>query len=125
MTFAYWSIFIIFFIPYLAVLFSKTAGGYSNAAPPEYFNKLGACRQQRAKWAFNNGNEMFPIYAAAIIIGHIQEVDPFRLDVIAGTYIALRIAYIFSYIFDFSTLRSVLWSASLGCVFGIFLLAGI
>lgn len=123
MTFACWSIFFAALIPYFAVLYAKLDKSFSNRTPRVYLEGLEAGPRQRAYWAHKNTFEILPLYFAAIIIGHVQHVDQMRLDLIAGLFLALRIAYVFAYILDRPTIRSLIWAGSFGCILGVFLLA--
>ena len=123
MTFAYWSILIVFTLPYFAVLYAKVGKGFSNHTPREYLSSLQEGRKKRAYWAHQNTFEILPLYFAAIIIGHLQSVDQSTLDMIAAGFVLLRMSYIFAYIFDLATLRSIIWAGSFGCILGIFFLA--
>lgn len=123
MTFAYWSILIVFTLPYFAVLYAKFGKEFSNHTPREYLSALNKGPQKRAYWAHQNTFEILPLYFAAIIIGHLQSVEQMTLDMIAAGFVFLRASYIFAYIFDLATLRSVIWAASFGCILGILFLA--
>ena len=123
MTFAYWSILLAFLIPYFSIIYAKTGKGFSNKTPRVYLSELEEGPRKRAYWAHQNAFEILPLYFSAIILGHIQNIDLAQLNTIAGQFLAFRVAYVFAYIFDRSTLRSILWSGSFGCILGIFLLA--
>ena len=122
MSFAYWSILIVGILPYLCVLYAKADKRFTNAAPRDYLENLGAGRQKRAYWAHQNTFEILPLYFAAIILGHLQNIDQTTLNGLAAAFIIFRIAYIFAYILDRPTLRSIIWAGGFGCIFGIFLL---
>ena len=123
MTFAYWSILIAFTLPYFTVLYAKAGKYFSNNTPRDYLEALEMGPKKRAYWAHQNTFEILPLYFAAIIMGHLQSVDQSALDLIAAVFLALRLGYIFVYILDYATLRSILWAASFGCILGIFFLA--
>ena len=122
MTFAYASILIVFFIAYLTVLYAKLGGKYNNNSPRVYLANLEDGPRKRAYWAYQNSFEIFPLYIAAVLIAHMQSVDQTQLDMIAAGFVLSRVLFVFAYILDKPTIRSIVWAGGFGCIIGLFLL---
>ena len=45
------------------------------------------------------------------------------IDAVAGTFVALRIAYTWAYLADRASLRSLLWAGGFACVIALFAIA--
>ncbi len=121
MTFAYWMIFVAMFLPYLTVVLAKS-GGIDNNAPRRFLSELTGWRQ-RADWAHRNHFEALAPFAAAVIIAELSHVPQSRIDIIAGTFIALRLIYTAMYVADWAALRSIVWSLGFICVLSLFILS--
>jgi uncharacterized MAPEG superfamily protein len=121
MTFAYWMILAAALLPYVAVAAAKSAG-HDNHAPRVGLAALTGWRQ-RADWAHRNHFEAFPAFAAAIIVAELTHVAQSRIDVLAGTFVVLRIVYTGFYIADWATLRSVVWALGFIIVLSLFVLS--
>jgi len=121
MTFAYWMIVVAMFLPYAAVVLAKS-GGVDNHAPRATLAALAGWRQ-RAHWAHRNHFEAFAPFAAAVIIAELAQVPQTKIDIVAGTFILLRIVYTALYIADLATLRSIAWSLAFICVLALFVMS--
>ena len=119
MTFAFLMILAAGFLPYLAVGYAKYDPKFNNNTPREFLSKQTGAKK-RAFWAHENSFEVFPLFAAAVIIAHISGAAQTQVDMLAGAFIISRIAYIFAYIADRATLRSIIWALGLGCIVGLF-----
>jgi uncharacterized MAPEG superfamily protein len=76
----------------------------------------------RALGAHQNGIESFPFFAFAVLLAEYR-VGPQRLiDELAVLFLIVRIAYVFTYIGDRPTLRSILWSLGFAINLAIFLM---
>jgi uncharacterized MAPEG superfamily protein len=76
----------------------------------------------RAFGAHQNGIESFPFFAFAVLLAEYR-VGPQRLiDELAVLFLIVRIAYVFTYIGDRPTLRSILWSLGFAINLAIFLM---
>ncbi len=123
MHFAYWMVFIAALLPYAAIGLVKSEKGYDNANPRDWeANRQGW--RKRADWAHRNHFEAFAPFAAAVIIAELTGAAQPRLDLLAGVFIALRIAYTAAYLANIATLRTLLWVGGFGVTIAIFL-AGI
>jgi uncharacterized MAPEG superfamily protein len=68
----------------------------------------------RALGAHQNGIEVFPFFAVAVLLAEFR-VGPQRLiDELAVLFLIVRIAYVFTYLGDRPTLRSILWNIGFG-----------
>ena len=67
----------------------------------------------RALGAHQNGIEAFPFFAAAVLLAEFR-LGPQRLiDELAVLFLIVRIAYVFTYLGNRPTLRSILWRSAL------------
>lgn len=119
MTLALWMILVAGFLPYFAVGYAKYDPKFNNHNPREFLEKQTGAKK-RAYWAHNNSFEIFPLFAAAVLVAHYTGADPFKTDMLAAGFVISRVAYIFAYIKDYATLRSVIWAVGLGCIVGLF-----
>jgi uncharacterized MAPEG superfamily protein len=121
MTFAYWCVVFAVFLPIIWVGVAKVNGsGYDNTKPRVWLADLDGVGQ-RANWAQQNAYEAFPPFAAAVIIAHLTNSPQLIVDLLAGTFLLLRVAHGIFYILDKSTLRSFTWLAGFGCTVALFL----
>jgi uncharacterized MAPEG superfamily protein len=122
MTIAYWCVFISILLPLLFTALAKFTGKYgprANLAPREYLESLDGFRK-RANWAQLNTHESIPAFMAAVIIAHQMQGTQNVIDNLAIAYIVLRIVYGFLYMANKGVMRTLVWSAALGCVLGMF-----
>ena len=75
---------------------------------------------QRAHAAHLNSFEAFPFFAAAVIVAQMTGADQARVDILALSFIGLRVLYGILYIADKATLRSLVWMAAMVCTIMIF-----
>ena len=76
----------------------------------------------RALGAHQNGIEAFPFFAVAVLLAEFR-LGPLRLiDELAVLFLIVRIAYVFTYLGDRPTLRSILWSLGFAINIAIFFL---
>ena len=122
MYFAYWMVLAAAFLPYACTAYAKGAGA-DNHAPRLYAENLTGARR-RADWAQRNHFEIFPLFAAAVIIASLTGVPHATVNWLAGVFIALRIVYSVAYITDRATLRSILFLLGALCILGLFAAAG-
>ena len=126
MTLAYWTILIAAFLPYICTAYAKFAAGggstYDNHAPRQQAESLPPQRK-RAYWAQLNSFEAFPPFAAAVVVAHLAGAAQETVDLLAASFVVLRVAYIGFYIYDKPTPRSLVWAAAFACVVGLFVVA--
>ncbi|MEJ7139311.1 MAPEG family protein [Amphibiibacter pelophylacis] len=89
-------------------------GGYDNSNPREW-----TARQQgaaaRANAAQMNSFEALPLFIAAVLVAQQHGAAQGAVNALALAFVALRVAYIWAYISDRATLRSVLWAVASAC----------
>jgi uncharacterized MAPEG superfamily protein len=122
MTTAYWCVLAAALTPYLAVVLAKARPGFDNSAPRAWLARQSGWRQ-RADWAHRNCFEAFPPFAAAVIIAHLAQAPQQRIDLLAVVFVLARLVYIGLYIVDQASLRSLVWSVGMLCVFGLFIIS--
>ena len=122
MTIALWMILAAAFLPYLTIFYAKYDPKFDNNAPRAFLEKQTGAKK-RAYWAQNNSFEIFPVFAAAVLVAHVTGADQSQSDMLAIGFVISRIAYILAYITDRATLRSIIWAVGLGCIIGLFVIA--
>ena len=107
-------------LPYVAAGIAKKGfKQYDNAMPRQWLaNQTGF--RARANAAQANIFESLPLFFAAVIIASIQKVPQTTLDLLAAGFVLSRIAYLFCYIANWPTTRSVVWLCGIACVIAIF-----
>ena len=79
----------------------------------------------RALGAHLNGIETFPFFAVAVLLAEFR-LSPQRLiDELAVLFLIVRIAYVFTYIGNRPTLRSILWNIGFAINVAIFFMPAI
>ena len=79
----------------------------------------------RALGAHQNGIEAFPFFAVAVLLAEFR-LGPLRLiDELAVLFLIVRIAYVFTYLGNRPTLRSILWSLGFAINTAIFFLPAV
>ena len=126
MTIAEWCVFGTLLLHLLTIVGAKWAGGrsYDNARPrdPAFY---GDPIRARALGAHQNGIEAFPFFAAAVLLAEFR-LGPQRLiDELAVLFLIVRIAYVFTYLGNRPTLRSILWSLGFAINIAIFFMPAI
>jgi len=123
MTLAYWSVLIAAVLPYLTIFVAKAgAKGFDNRRPREWYERAQGYRQ-RAVWAQQNSFEIFPLFAAAVIIAHLTGATQAWVDGLAIAFVASRVAYAVCYIADLHLARSLVWTLGFGCCVALFIIA--
>ncbi|WP_298640895.1 MAPEG family protein [uncultured Cardiobacterium sp.] len=126
MTLAYWCVFITIFLPIFCAAYAKRLGGFTmadNHEPRAFLAKLSG-KAARADAAQRNGYEIFPPFAAAVIIA--QTTGGAGQGVIncwALLFVASRIAFVLCYIHDKPLARSLLFGVNLLCITALFIAA--
>src|SRR3954452_21588529 len=76
----------------------------------------------RAWGAHLNGIETFPFFAVAVLLAEFRGAPQNLINERAVLFLIVRIAYVFTYLGDRPTLRSILWSIGFAINIGIFFL---
>ena len=79
----------------------------------------------RALGAHQNGIEAFPFFAAAVLLAEFRQAPQHLVDELAILFVIVRIAYVFTYLGDRPTLRSILWSLGFAINVAIFFMPAI
>jgi uncharacterized MAPEG superfamily protein len=95
---------------------------YDNNNPREWEARLTGW-QQRAHAAQMNGFEALPLFIAAVILAQQAHADQARIDHLALSFIAIRIAYTAAYLLNLGTLRSLIWVAGVAVSIALLTLA--
>lgn len=120
MTLAYWCVLIAAVMPYIFTGIAKFSGGrYNNYSPREFLEKQEGFRK-RAHWTQLNSFEAFPPFAAAVVIAHLTGGEQEYINTLAMAFIAIRVVYGVMYVGNFAALRTLVWSAGLGCTIALF-----
>jgi uncharacterized MAPEG superfamily protein len=125
MTVAYWCVLAAILLPYVWTYVAKLSGGFrprDNGAPRDFLDRLQGA-PKRAHWAQLNTFEVIPGFMAAVIIAHLAHAPQGRVDLLAVSFIVLRLVYGLLYMADQALLRSVVWTAGLACIIGLFVVA--
>ena len=122
MTISYLCVLIAAILPYVWVGYAKfSTKGYNNQNPREFLEKQQG-QAKRAHFAHLNSFEAFPAFAASVIIAHLAGVKEEVISAVAVVFILFRIIYGLCYIYDKSTIRSLIWFGGFICVISLFLL---
>ncbi|MBS9778590.1 MAG: MAPEG family protein [Gammaproteobacteria bacterium] len=126
MTIAYYCVFILMFIPVLCAGYAKAKGGFTkadNKNTRDFFAKATGVAS-RANAAQQNSYEVYPVFAAAVIIAHLTggTTQPV-IDTLAVLFVMSRIAFCVCYIADWSLMRSLVWIFGFACTAGLFIAA--
>jgi uncharacterized MAPEG superfamily protein len=128
-TLAYWCVFVAVLLPLLCAGLAKrggfgkkrSAGGYDNHDPRAWLAQQGGA-SARANAAQANSFEALPFFIGAVIVAHQLGAGQTALDLLALSYVALRLLYILMYVADRPTARSVVWGAAFFVNIAIFFL---
>ena len=91
----------------------RARGGFDNSNPREWLQRQTDWHA-RANAAQANSFEALPLFIGAVLIAHQLGADQARVNALAVTFIALRIAYIAAYVTDRASLRTLVWVAAMG-----------
>ena len=76
----------------------------------------------RALGAHQNGIEAFPFFAIAVLLAEFRGGPQRFINELAILFLIVRIAYVFTYLGDRPTLRSILWAIGFAINLAIFFL---
>ena len=121
MTVAEWCVFASLMLYLLSIASVKWLrfGSFDNSRPRDpafYDNPIAA----RALGAHQNGIEAFPFFAAAVLLAEFRACPQNLINELAVLFVIVRISYVFTYIGNRPTLRSILWSIGLAINIAIF-----
>ena len=87
-------------------------GGYDNRNPRAWLAQQTG-RRARANAAQANSFEALPLFIAAVLAAQQMQVAQSVIDGLALAFVALRVAYIWLYVADLATARTLAWSAGI------------
>ena len=121
MTVAEWCVFATLMLYLLTIAAVKWIGFrcFDNARPRDpafYADPIAS----RALGAHQNGIEAFPFFAVAVLLAEFRAGPQHLIDELAVLFLIVRIAYVFTYLGDRPTLRSILWSIGFAINLAIF-----
>lgn len=119
MPIAAWCLLAVTLMPVLVVGYAKSGGPYDNHKPREGLDRLEG-KKRRAYYAHLNCFEALPVFIAALFVAVWTEGPQYIVDLLAIGFLLCRILYVFAYITDRASLRSVLWSLAYFCALGLF-----
>ena len=123
MNWAYLCLLIAGLMPVVAAGISKAgAKDYDNHHPRAWMSQLTGHRA-RADAAQANSFEAFPFFAAAVLVAMHAGVDALKIDALAVAFVLARVVYIYFYLTDRASSRSLAWTVGYLCVLALFVLA--
>jgi len=126
MTVAEWCVFGTLMLYLLTIAPIKWIGfrRFDNGRPrdPAFYKDPVAAR---ALGAHLNGIEAFPFFAFAVLLAEFRGGPQRYINELAVLFLIVRIAYVFTYLGDRPTLRSILWSVGFAINLAIFFLPAI
>lgn len=123
MTNAYWYLFAVMLLPYFFTVLAKFKHpNFDNTAPRNFLESVEGWRK-RAHWVQLNSFEIFPAFAAAVIIAHLANAPQQHIDIIALIFLISRVIYGVVYITNQAAIRTLSFLASLGCIIALFVVA--
>jgi uncharacterized MAPEG superfamily protein len=88
---------------------SPRDGGYDNRDPRAWLARQGDWRA-RANNAQANSFEALPFFFAAVLAAQHLQASPLLLDLLAVAFIVFRVVYIYCYLANKASLRSLAWA---------------
>jgi uncharacterized MAPEG superfamily protein len=126
MTVAEWCVFAIVMLYLLSIAPIKwfRFRRFDNSRPrdPAFYEDPIAAR---SLGAHQNGIEAFPFFAVAILLAEFRACPQRLVDELAVLFVIVRIAYVFTYLGNRPTLRSILWSLGFAINVAIFFMPAI
>ena len=121
-TLAHWCILVAALLPIVCAGIAKSGTkGYDNHDPRSWLARQGDWRA-RANNAQANSFEALPFFFAAVIAALQLGAAQRSLDTLALVFVVLRVLYIYFYVSDRASLRSLVWILGLGVNIAILLL---
>ncbi len=111
MTIAEWCVFgtLMLYLLTIAPIKWIEFGRFDNSNPRDPAFYKGPIRS-RALGAHQNGIEAFPFFAVAVLLAEFRGGPQRLVNELAVLFVIVRIAYVFTYLGDRPTLRSILWA---------------
>lgn len=127
MTIAYYSIIAACLLPIVCAGLAKSRGfgrarregGYDNHDPRAWLAQQSGW-QARANAAQANSFEALPLFIAGVLVAHQLKAPQATVDALALGFLVARAVYIWLYVADKPSLRSLVWFIALGCSVALF-----
>lgn len=125
MTIPFWCVFISALMIYLAKApvakaMKDESGRYDNNNPRAQQARLTGFGA-RALAAHQNSFEVFPLFAAGVLMAHLGQATGVLVDALAVTFVVSRALYLVCYWIDLHWQRSLIWMLGLACCLGLML----
>jgi uncharacterized MAPEG superfamily protein len=108
---AYWIMLAGALLPYPLVIVAKAGKTYDNADPRNPA-ALSTPLKRAAFGAHANQLEVFPLFAAAVLLAAFRHAPAATVDVAAWVWLAARLVYIACYLRGLASLRSLIWGVA-------------
>ena len=120
MTITQWCVLVACLLPIFTVGMAKASlsrisrklGGVDDVNPREWEAKLTGW-QSRAHAAQLNGFEALPLFIAGVVFAQMGDAEQSTIDMLALAFVVCRIAYVWAYLSNRATLRSLIWAVGL------------
>ena len=110
MKFSLWCILIAGILPYVSAGIAKSGfKDFDNNNPRAWLAQQTGFRA-RANAAQQNSFEAFPFFAVVVLIAYILQAPANWVNLLAGLFVAARIGFIYCYVTDKASLRSICWT---------------
>jgi uncharacterized MAPEG superfamily protein len=111
MTVAEWCVFgaVLLYLLTIAPFKALGTGQFDNSKPrdPAFYDDP---IRSRALGAHLNGIETFPFFAAAVLLAEFRAAPQNLINELAVLFLIVRVAYVFTYLGNRPTLRTILWN---------------
>ena len=120
---AYWCVLVAALLPLLFTGIAKALERrrFDNRSPRDFQAGLAGVAL-RAHWAHLNSFEAFAPFAAGVLIAQQLGVAQGRIDLLAISFVILRVLYGACYLANLATLRSIVWGAAMACTITLFVI---
>ncbi len=123
MVFSYLCLLVAGLMPVVCAGIAKAgAQAYDNHNPRVWMAQQAGFRA-RANAAQANCFEAFPFFAVGLVLALFSRVDVTVVDLLAGFFVAMRLAYVACYLADKAWLRSLCWVAGHASVIALYVWA--
>jgi uncharacterized MAPEG superfamily protein len=111
MTVAEWCVFgaVLLYLLTIAPFKALNASQFDNSKPRASAFYEDPIRS-RARGAHLNGIEAFPFFATAVLLAEFRVAPQNLINELAVLFLIVRIAYVFTYLGNRPTLRTILWN---------------
>ncbi|MCA9398153.1 MAG: MAPEG family protein [Candidatus Omnitrophica bacterium] len=107
-------------IPLLCAGYAKLSRkGYDNHSPREFLAKTEG-KGRRADYAQQNSYEAFPPFAVGVLAAHQMGVPVDTINMLATTFLGMRLIYCVCYIQNWHIMRSIVWFIGFGITIALY-----